>query len=148
MQMKAAVGTVLALAGATALLGTTAEAGVRVVHRTVVRRPLVVARPFYVAPRPVYVAPAAVVVAAPLLRVSAGEVVGEPSGHGRLHVNVDPERARVYVDGRYEGRGDVTRTLREGEHTVRVVLNDGRQAAETVRVEAGRLSIARLDLNG
>jgi hypothetical protein len=80
--------------------------------------------------------------------VSTGVVVVERKGYGRLHVNVDPERARVYVDGRYIGRGDATRTLREGRHTVRVVLRDGRTAAETVHVDAGRVTVARLDLNG
>ena len=154
MQMKV-VGLALALAGG-ALAGGTAEAGVRVVVRPRVHavvRPAVVARPVYVAPRPVYApAPvytsAAVVVRAPMLRVSVGEVVVERRGYGRLHVNVDPERARVYIDGRYTGRGDLTRTLRAGRHTVRVVLNDGRAALETVTIDAGRVTVARLDLNG
>ena len=154
MQMKA-VGLALALVGG-ALAGGTAEAGVRVVVRPVahrVVRPAVVARPVYVAPRPVYApAPAytsaAVVVRTPVLRVSVGEVVVERRGYGRLHVNVDPERARVYIDGRYQGRGDLTRSLREGRHTVRVVLNDGRTASETVHVDTGRVTVARLDLNG
>lgn len=128
MQMMA-VGVALALA-AGALAGGTAEAGVRVVARPLVR-PVV---------RPV------VVVRTPVLRVSAGEVVVERRGYGRLHVNVDPERARVYIDGRYQGRGDLTRSLRAGRHTVRVVLNDGRAALETVHVDAGRVTVARLDL--
>ena len=102
----------------------------------------VAAVPSAVVARPV------VVVRAPALRVFAGPVVVERAGHGRLHVEVDPERARVYVDGRYLGRGDTTRTLRAGRHVVRVVLNDGREAVETVRVDAGRLTRARLDLNG
>jgi hypothetical protein len=87
-----------------------------------------------------------VVVRVPVLRVFAGPAVVERAGHGRLHVQVDPERARVYVDGRYLGRGDTTRTLRAGRHVVRVVLNDGREAVETVHVAAGRLTRARLDL--
>lgn len=124
MQMMA-VGVALALA-AGALAGGTAEAGVRVVARPLVR-PVVVVR-------------------TPVLRVSAGEVVVERRGYGRLHVNVDPERARVYIDGRYQGRGDLTRSLRAGRHTVRVVLNDGRAALETVHVDAGRVTVARLDL--
>ena len=100
------------------------------------------------------VAPAAavarpvVVVRAPVLRVSAGPVVVERAGYGRLHVEVDPGRARVYVDGRYLGRGDTTRVVRAGRHVVRVVLNDGREAAQTVHVDAGRLTRARLDING
>src|SRR5262245_3810836 len=89
-----------------------------------------------------------VVVRAPVLRVLPGPVVVERAGYGRLHVEVDPERARVYVDGRYLGRGDATRALRAGRHVVRVVLNDGREAVETVHVDAGRTTRARLDLNG
>jgi hypothetical protein len=87
-----------------------------------------------------------VVVRAPVLRVIAGPVVVERGGHGRLHVEVEPERARVYLDGRYVGRGDVTRALRAGRHVVRVVLNDGREAAQTVHVDAGRVTRARLEL--
>ena len=117
----------MAMAVAGILAAGSAEAGARVVvHRR---------------PRPV-------VVRAPVLRVSTGAVVAVTSGHGRLHVEVDPERARVYVDGRYAGRGDTTRTLRAGRHVVRVVLADGREAMETVRVDAGRITLARLDLNG
>ena len=89
-----------------------------------------------------------VVVRTPVLRAFAGPVVVERAGYGRLHVEVDPERARVYVDGRYLGRGDTTRALRAGRHVVRVVLSDGREAAETVQVAAGRLTRARLELNG
>lgn len=135
MLIKAAVGVALALAAGTA------EARTRVVVVGHAARPVVGA-----ARRPVYVRPV-VAVRAPILRVNVGAVVVEQRGHGRLHVEVDPERARVYVDGRYEGRGDVTRTLREGRHTVRVVLGDGRTAAETVHVEAGHLTVARLDLD-
>jgi hypothetical protein len=87
-----------------------------------------------------------VVVRVPVLHVTAGPVIVERAGYGRLHVEVDPERARVYVDGRYQGRGDVTRTLRAGRHVVRVVLGDGRQAVQTVHVDAGRITRARLDL--
>lgn len=89
-----------------------------------------------------------VVVRTPVLRVFAGPVVVERAGYGRLHVEVDPERARVYVDGRYLGHGDTTRALRAGRHVVRVVLNDGREAVETVHVEPGHITRARLDLNG
>jgi hypothetical protein len=131
----------MAMAVAGVLVAGSAEAGVRVVVRS---RP----RPVLVAARTV-VAPAPVVVRVPVLRVSAGGVVvAARPGHGRLHVEVDPERAKVYVDGRYLGRGDTTRILRAGRHVVRVVLADGREALETVRVDAGRLTVARLDLNG
>lgn len=129
----------IAMAVAGILAAGGAEAGVRVVVRP---------RPVLVSARAVS-APARVVVArTPVLRVSAGGVVVAKPGHGRLHVEVDPERARVYVDGRYLGRGDTTRILRAGRHVVRVVLADGREAFETVRVDAGRLTVARLDLNG
>jgi ferric-dicitrate binding protein FerR (iron transport regulator) len=91
---------------------------------------------------------AVVVVRAPHLRITAvGPAHRVRRGYGELHVNVDPERARVYIDGRYVGRGDTTRVLHAGGHTVRVVLGDGRVAAETVHVEAGRLTRAHLDLD-
>jgi PEGA domain-containing protein len=91
---------------------------------------------------------AVVTVRAPHLRVVlVGPAVHPRHGYGELHVNVDPERARVYIDGRYVGRGDTTRVLPAGRHTVRVVLADGRDASETVHVEAGRLTRARLDLD-
>jgi hypothetical protein len=130
----------MAMALAGVLAAGSAEAGVRVVVRS---RP----RPVLVAARTV-VTPVPVVVRVPVLRVSAGGVVVARPGHGRLHVEVDPERAKVFVDGRYLGRGDTTRILRAGRHVVRVVLADGREALETVRVDAGRLTVARLDLNG
>jgi hypothetical protein len=83
----------------------------------------------------------------PHLRVVATEVVVVEPGRGRLHVNVDPERARVYVDGRYEGRGDKDLILRPGDHRVRVVVNGNREVIETVRVEPGRVTRVRLDLD-
>ncbi len=130
---------------AVALLGMLAagraEAGVRVVVRS---RP----RPFLLSTRVVAAPARVVVVRTPVLRVTSGTVVVEGAGYGRLHVEVDPERARVYLDGRYLGRGDVTRTLSAGRHVVRVLLGDGREAAETVHVDAGWLTVARLDLNG
>jgi hypothetical protein len=130
----------MAVAVAGILAAGSAEAGVRVVMRS---RP----RPVLVSTR-VVAAPAPVVVRTPVLRVSAGGAVVVKPGYGRLHVEVDPERAKVYVDGRYLGRGDTTRILRAGRHVVRVVLGDGREALETVRVDAGRVTLARLDLNG
>jgi hypothetical protein len=136
MQIKVAAAALAAV-----LAAGSADAGVRVVR--VSRRPVVVhTRPVVVASHPV------VAVRTPALRVTVVGTVSEKRGHGRLHVNVDPERARVYVDGRYQGRGDVTRTLREGRHTVRVVLADGREAVQTVHVDAGHLTRVRLDLNG
>lgn len=81
----------------------------------------------------------------PHLRVVATEVVVVEPGRGRLHVNVDPERARVYVDGRYEGRGDKDLVLRPGNHRVRVLVGN-RAASETVRVEPGHVTRVKLDL--
>jgi hypothetical protein len=130
MHVKAAVMAVAAVAG----LAGPSEAGWRVVR--VARRPVVVA------------AAPVVTVRTPVLRVSVVGTVTERRGYGRLHVEVDPERARVYVDGRYQGRGDITRTLRAGRHSVRVVLADGRAASQTVDVDAGHLTRVRLDLNG
>lgn len=92
-------------------------------------------------------APLSVSVLAARIHVYVGERVNVRPGYGKLHVNVDPERAKVYIDGRYQGRGDCTRTLREGRHTVRVVLASGRRASEVVRVEDGRITKARLDLD-
>lgn len=129
MQIKVA-----ALAVAAALAAGSADAAVRVVRVT--RRPVVVRSHRVVAVR------------APALRVTVVGPVVERSGQGRLHVEVDPERARVYLDGRYQGRGDVTRALRAGRHTVRVVLADGRESVQTVHVDAGHLTRVRLDLNG
>jgi hypothetical protein len=89
-----------------------------------------------------------VVVRTPHLRVVSTEVIVVEPGRGRLHVNVDPERARVYVDGRYAGRGDQNLVVRPGNHRVRVVLNNGnRSASETVRVEPGHLTRVKLDLD-
>lgn len=88
-----------------------------------------------------------VVVRTPHLRVVSTEVVVVEPGRGRLHVNVDPERARVYVDGRYEGRGDKDLLLRPGNHLVRVVVNGNRSASETVKVEPGHVTRVRLDLD-
>jgi hypothetical protein len=88
-----------------------------------------------------------VVVRTPHLRVVSTEVVVVEPGRGRLHVNVDPERARVYVDGRYEGRGDQDLLVRPGNHRVRVVVNGNRSASETVRIEPGHVTRVKLDLD-
>jgi len=83
----------------------------------------------------------------PHLRVIATEVVVVEPGRGRLHLNVDPERARVYVDGRYEGRGDQDLLVRPGNHRVRVVVGGNREVIETVRVEPGHVTRVKLDLD-
>jgi hypothetical protein len=81
------------------------------------------------------------------LHVSLGVNVRVKRGHGRLDIEVAPERAKVYLDGRYLGRGDARRVVRAGKHRVKVVLGDGREVeAETVHVEAGRVTHVRLDL--
>jgi hypothetical protein len=91
---------------------------------------------------------AALVVRTPVLKVAVGTHVSVRRGWGRLDIEVAPERAKVYVDGRYVGRGDARLTLRAGAHRVRVVLGSGRAVeAETVHVEAGRLTRAYLDLD-
>lgn len=88
-----------------------------------------------------------VVVRTPVLKVAVGTQVSLRRGWGRLDVEVAPERAKVYVDGRYVGRGDTRLTLRAGAHRVRVVLGNGRVIeAETVHVESGRLTRAYLDV--
>lgn len=99
------------------------------------------------APPTAQAASVGVVVRTPVLKVAVGTHVSARRGWGRLDVEVTPERAKVYVDGRYVGRGDTRLTLRAGAHRVRVVLGDGRVVeAETVHVEAGRLTRAYLDL--
>ena len=76
-----------------------------------------------------------------------GPIHGVRRGHGRLHIEVSPERAKVYVDGRYKGRGDQNLVLRAGAHRVKVVLGDGREVeSETVHIRAGELTRAHLDL--
>lgn len=89
---------------------------------------------------------AVVAVRAPRLHVVVVGPVDVRRGHGKLHVEVEPERAKVYVDGRYQGRGDTNEVLRAGRHRVRVVLNDGREAFQTVHVDAGRWTRVRLEL--
>lgn len=81
------------------------------------------------------------------LRVTVGVTVRVKRGHGRLDIEVAPERAKVYLDGRYLGRGDKQRVVRAGAHRVKVVLGDGREVeAETVHVDAGRVTHVHLDL--
>jgi hypothetical protein len=89
---------------------------------------------------------AVVAVRAPRLHAVVVGPVDVRRGHGTLHVEVEPERAKVYVDGRYQGRGDTNEVLRAGRHRVRVVLNDGREAFQTVHVDAGRWTRVRLEL--
>jgi len=89
---------------------------------------------------------AVVAVRAPRLHVVVVGPVEVRRGHGKLHVEVAPERARVYIDGRYEGKGDTNEVLRAGRHSVRVVLNDGREALQTVHVDAGRWTRVRLEI--
>lgn len=81
------------------------------------------------------------------LRVTLGVTVRVKPGHGRLDIEVSPERAKVYLDGRYLGRGDTRRVVHAGRHRVKVVLGNGREVeAETVHVEAGHVTHVRLDL--
>jgi hypothetical protein len=82
----------------------------------------------------------------PAFRVAVGPRVAVHHGFGRLAVEVEPHRARVYIDGRYEGRGDTIETLRAGLHSVKAVLPDGRRIRRTVRVKPGRLTTIHLDL--
>ena len=82
----------------------------------------------------------------PHLRIIGTEVVEVEPGRGRLHVNVEPNRARVWVDGRSLGRGDKNVILPAGLHTVRVIIG-GREAIEKVRVDAGHVTRVKLDLD-
>lgn len=86
-------------------------------------------------------------VRAPILKVHVGGVIHVRRGHGQLDVEVSPERAKVYVDGQYRGRGDKRLVLPAGFHRVKVVLGDGREVeAETVHVDAGHTTRVHLDL--
>jgi hypothetical protein len=127
---------------AVAMVGVTvagaAEAGVTVSARVHVRP--VVVRPAAVVMRP------APVVVAPALRVHIGGPIVVGRGLGKLAVEVEPDRARVYIDGSYVGRGDTAKLLVAGTHSVRVVLSDGREARQSVRVTAGHLTRVTLDL--
>lgn len=90
---------------------------------------------------------AAVTVRTPTLSVTVGAIVKLRPGHGRLDVAVAPERAKVYVDGRYLGRGDRSLVVVAGAHRVKVVLGNGREVeAKTVQVEAGHVTHVHLDL--
>ena len=82
----------------------------------------------------------------PHLHIIGTEVVEVEPGRGRLHVNVEPNRARVWVDGRSLGRGDKNVILPAGLHTVRVIIG-GREAIEKVRVDAGHVTRVKLDLD-
>jgi hypothetical protein len=84
---------------------------------------------------------------APHLRVVVVGSVRTKRGHGKLHINVDPERARVFIDDVFQGRGDVTRVVRAGRHQVRVELGSGATVVESVPVDAGQLTRVRLDLD-
>ena len=90
---------------------------------------------------------ARVVVRGPRLRIVAPTPVRVRRGHGELRVEVDPERAKVWIDGRYVGTGDTTRVVRTGRHTVRVELPNGRDASQTVHVDGGQRTQVRLDLD-
>ncbi len=115
-----------------------AEAGVRMgvgVHVSPTVRPRVVA-----ASRPV-------VVRGPVLRVWGGPRIVVATGFGELKVEVEPDRARVFIDGKDQGKGDTTQTLRAGAHRVKVKLADGREASQTVHIDGGRRTTVRLELH-
>src|SRR5262245_30700449 len=101
----------LAVAMAGLTVASAAEAGVRVSAHVHVR-------PVVVRPAAVVVRPAPVLVA-PALRIRLGGPVVVGGGYGRLAVEVEPDRARVYVDGSYVGRGDTAKALVAGTHSVR-----------------------------
>jgi hypothetical protein len=65
------------------------------------------------------------------------ELQGVPTT-GTLEIRTEPRGARVFLDGQNRGTTPVTlRDLPPGDHEVMVELN-GRQAKQTVKVEAGR----------
>jgi hypothetical protein len=127
--MKATLGWTLVLVMGGSLVPSDAAAAARVVVRRAAVRP------------------ARVVVRGPRLAVFARVPVTVRRGHGELHVEVDPERAKVWIDGRYVGRGDTTEVVRAGRHTVRVELANGQDASQTVEVDAGHRTRVRLDLD-
>ena len=123
--MKAMGWALVLVMGGSLVPSAPAEAAVAMRTRVVVRAPR--------APRLRIVTP----VLAPRVR----------QGHGELHVEVDPERAKVWVDGRYIGRGDTTQVVRSGRHTVRVELENGEDASQTVHVDGGHRTNVKLDLD-
>jgi hypothetical protein len=88
-----------------------------------------------------------VVVRAPVLRVWTAPTVVVTRGYGELQVEVEPDRARVFIDGKGQGKGDTRETLRAGTHRVKVMLADGREASQTVQIRGGQRTIAKLDLD-
>ncbi len=122
------------LAAAVVVAGSWTSAAEAGVHVHVGHRPRVVA-----VARPVVVRP-------PVLRVWAGPRIVAAPGFGQLEVEVEPDRAQVFIDGDNEGRGDTLETLRAGRHTVRVRTADGREAVQIVYVAAGRRTTVKLEL--
>lgn len=120
------------------LIAGAAEAGVRVGAHIHVRPVLVRPTAVVVRPAPMRVAPA--------LRVWVGGPVVLGAGYGELDVEVEPDKASVYIDGKYAGRGDMTKILWVGTHSVRVVLADGREIRQSVFVQTGRLTRLTLEL--
>ena len=89
---------------------------------------------------------AVVAVRAPRLHVVVVGPVEVRRGHGKLHVEVEPERAKVFIDGRYQGQGRHERGAARRTAPRARRLNDGREALQTVHVDAGRWTRVRLEL--
>ena len=81
----------------------------------------------------------------PALRVWVADRVALPAGLGRLEIEVEPDRARVYLDGQSLGRGDTARALRAGRHQLRVV-GPGGSATQFVEVRPGRVTRVEIKL--
>ena len=68
----------------------------------------------------------------------------ERVNYGSVDFNVQPQKSRIYVDGRYLGIADdfngypQTAKLSPGYHTVRVVAPNGRSESRRIYVAAGR----------
>lgn len=84
------------------------------------------------------------------LRVYDDDVVvveTKQRGWGRLDIEVEPDRARVYLDGKYIGRGDERREVRAGRHHIRVRTSSYGEVSRTVFVRAGYTTRVRLFLD-
>lgn len=74
-------------------------------------------------------------------------VESKSRGWGRLDIEVEPDRARVYLDGRYIGRGDERREVRAGRHHISVRTSRHGEVSQTVLVRANRVTRVRLELD-
>lgn len=82
--------------------------------------------------------------------LKSGELIEETyqleKAMGRLAVYSDPEGARVYIDGEYEGKTDLTISAEPDQYEVRVQKSGYDSRTEYGRVTAGNKGIVHIDL--